>query len=58
MDERIGFGFYQSCVNMGSVGRMSVFLLRWCGVGGVGWEWVGDWTMVLRGGMVLCLCKL
>ena len=29
MDERIGFGLYQSCGNMGSVGRVSVFGLRW-----------------------------
>ena len=25
VDERIGFGFYQSCGNMRSVGRVSVF---------------------------------
>ena len=31
MDERIEFGLYQSCGDMGSVGRVSVFLLRWCG---------------------------
>ena len=33
--ERIGFVFYQSCGNWGSVGRVSVFGLRWCrwGVG-------------------------
>ena len=29
VDERIGFGLYQSCWNRGSVGRVSV--LRWCG---------------------------
>ena len=29
--ERIGFGVYQSCGNRGSVGRVSVFWLRWCG---------------------------
>ena len=28
--ERIGFGFYQYCGNRGSVGRVSVFGLRWC----------------------------
>ena len=28
-DERIGFGLYQSCQNRGSVGRVSVFGLRW-----------------------------
>ena len=27
MDERIGFGFYQSCGNRGSVGRVSVFFV-------------------------------
>ena len=29
VDERIGFGLYQSCGNRGSVGRVSVFWLRW-----------------------------
>ena len=29
--ERIGFGLYQSCGGMGSVGHVSVFWLRWCG---------------------------
>ena len=27
----IGFGLYQSCGDRGSVGRVSVFCLRWCG---------------------------
>ena len=50
VDERIGFGLYQSCGNRGSVGRVSVFWLRRCrwGVGrglgpgsvGVGWCYV------------------
>ena len=31
MDERIGLGLYQFCGNRGSVGRVSVFGLRWCG---------------------------
>ena len=31
VDEMIGFGFYQSCGNRGSVGRVSVFGLRLCG---------------------------
>ena len=37
--EMIGFGIYQSCGNRGSVGRMSVFGLRWCEWcrWGVGW---------------------
>ena len=51
--EWIGFGVYQSCGNRGSVGRVSVFWLRWCGwfrwgvgrgigpgSGGVGWCYV------------------
>ena len=29
VDERIGFGLYQSCTNRGSVERVSVFGLRW-----------------------------
>ena len=35
MNERIGFGLYQSCVERGSVGRVFVFGLYWCmwGVG-------------------------
>ena len=31
VDERIGFGLYQSYWNRGSVGHVSVFWLRWCG---------------------------
>ena len=31
MDERIGVELYHSCGNMVSVGRVSVFGLRWCG---------------------------
>ena len=31
MDERIGFGLYQSSGDRVSVGHMSVFWLRWCG---------------------------
>ena len=33
VDERIGYGLYQSCGNRGSVGRVSVFWLQWCGWG-------------------------
>ena len=50
VDERIGFGLYQSCGDKGSVGRVSVFWLRWCrwgvgrglgpGSGVVGWCYV------------------
>ena len=31
VDERIGFGLYQSSGDRGSVGHVSVFWLRWCG---------------------------
>ena len=41
MDERIGFGLYESC-----------------GVVGVCGEWVGAWTWVFMGVVVLCLCEL
>ena len=47
VDERIGFGLYQSCGNRESVGRVSVFGLRWCG--GCGWEWVGGFDQGLEG---------
>ena len=53
MEERIVFGLYQLCGNSGSVGRVSLFGLRWCGwcrwgvgrglgpgFGGVGWYYV------------------
>ena len=53
MDEIIGFGLYQSSVDRGSVGHVSVFWLRWCGwcrwvvgrglvsgSGAVGWYYV------------------
>ena len=30
MDGRIGFGLYQSSENRVSVGRVSMFELRWC----------------------------
>ena len=33
MDKRVGFGLHQSCDNMVSVGCVSVFGLRWWGVG-------------------------
>ena len=57
MDERLGFGLYQSCGDKGNVGHVSTFLLRWCGVGSVGGEWLGAWTRVGSGGVVLCLCE-
>ena len=59
MDERIGFGIYQSCGDMGSVGHVSVFGYGGVGgVGGVGGEWVGAWTRVGSGGVVLYLCEV
>ena len=30
VDKRIGFALYQSCGYWGSVGGVSVFVLRWC----------------------------
>ena len=51
-DERIGFGLYQSCENMGSVGRVSVFELRWCM-----WE-VDRGLGPGSGEVVLCLCDM
>ena len=51
VDERIGFGLYQSCGNRGSVGRVSVFWLQWCGWG------VGRGLGPGSGGVVLCLCE-
>ena len=59
MDERIGFGLYQSCGDRGSVGHVSVFGCG--GVGGVGGEWVGGLDQRRErwdGGMVLCLCEV
>ena len=49
--KRIGFGFYQSCGNRGSVGRVSVFCLWWC-------RWVGGLVQGLEGGVLLHLCEL
>ena len=45
VDERIGFGLYQSCGDRGSVGHVSVFWLRWCGWcrWGVG-RGLGQWS--------------
>ena len=36
VDKRVGFVLYQSCGNRESVGRVSVFGLRWCRQWGVG----------------------
>ena len=54
MDEIIGFGLYQSCGDSGSVGHVSVFWLRWSGVGGVVGECVGglDQGRERRGGVM------
>ena len=47
MDERIGFGLYQSCRD---TGVLDVCLcLGYGGVGGVGGEWVGGLDQVLEG---------
>ena len=56
MDEIIGFGLYQSC---GTGEVLDVCLYFGCGgVGGIGREWLGAWTRVWWGGVVLCLCEL
>ena len=44
MDERIGFGLYQSCGNSGSV---YLCLCLYCG--GVGGKWVGGLDQGLEG---------
>ena len=55
--ENIGFRLYQSCDNMGSVVRVSVFVLRWCGL--YRGKWVVDWVMICKGGvMSLCVVSL
>ena len=51
-----GLGFTHP---VGSGGLLDVCLCLSCGaVGGVGGEWVGDWTRVWRGGLVLGLCEM
>ena len=52
-----GIGLYQSCMNRRSVGHMSVFGLRWCWWGS-GCEGGRVLSMVLEGGVVLCMCVL
>ena len=52
VDERIGFGLYQSCGDRGVLDMCLCF-----GCGGVGGEWVVAWTRVGSGGVVLCLCE-
>ena len=55
----VGFGFTNP-VGTGEV--LDVCLCFGCGgvggVGGVGGAWVGAWTRVWRGGVVLCLSEL
>ena len=61
MDERIGFGLYQSCGDRGSVrhGVLDMCLCFGCsGVGGVGREWVGDLDQGWERWVVLCLCEV
>ena len=55
MDERIGFGLYQSCANRESVVRVSVFSCD--GVSDVCGEWVGCLEQGLEEWVVLCLCE-
>ena len=49
MDERIGFGLYQSCGDRGSAGYVSVFWLWW---GGVSLDYLCRWQVQVS---VLCL---
>ena len=56
MDEKIGIGIYQSSGNRGSVGRVSVFELRWCRWG-VAWR-LGPGSGGGRAAVVLYLCEL
>ena len=51
MDERSGFGRYQSCMNRGVLG-----VCLCCG--GVYGEWIGACTRVWTVGVVLCLCEV
>ena len=53
MDERIGFGLYQSSGNRESVGSMSMFGLWWCG-----WEEDRGLEQGLEEWVVLCVCEL
>ena len=49
----LGFGFTNP------VGTRGVLDMCLCfGCGGVGGEWVGAWTRVGSGGVVLCLCEV
>ena len=41
------FRLYQSCGNMGSVGRVSLFRLRWCGMYWGGGVCVAGWVAVM-----------
>ena len=55
MGDMIGFGLYHFWRNMGKVGYVSVFWLRWCG-----WYWVrvGGRLEPGSGRVRLCLCVL
>ena len=53
MDERIGFGLYQSC---GNRGVLNVCVFGCGGVGGVGGEWVGGLDQGLEGWGVGRVC--
>ena len=57
--ERIGFGPYQCCRNMGSVGRMSVFGVRWYGIMSVcvvSLDYLCRWQVyIVQGGYLVIL---
>ena len=55
-----GEGMYERKLGLGftnPVGTGGVLDMCRGGVGGVGGEWVGAWTRVGSGGVVLCLCE-
>ena len=56
VDNGLGLGF---TTPVRTKGMLDVCLFLGCGgVDGVDGEWVGDWTMVWRGVVVLCLCEM
>ena len=54
---KLGLGFTNP-VRTGGVLWTCVCVFGCGGVGGVGGEWVGAWTRVVSGGVVLCLCEV
>ena len=53
--ERIVFGLYQSWRNMGKLGYVTMFWLRWCWGGG---SVKAAWALVWEGVMSVCVVSL